>query len=236
MTVVVLVPASSGCGSEVLELVVADGDDLFIRQDAFEHFHKVPRADACDNFSFFKSALVVFHKDEKFTQRAEDCAAGDGDGGLGVGQGDTEGATEIRSESVVWVRNRSVNVEAWIVGCVACIETLEDAGKFGVGEDIQKQRGWSADLDLVEFWRLENEALGEKLGVVANFNECGFRSKREAWHGALSDDMARDWRGEGLRGTADGEWCNANDRFACHDLLAKLHEDFDDTTGEWSAD
>lgn len=168
MAVVVL---AGGFGSKVLELVVADGDDFFIGQDAFEDFHEVARADAGDDFAFFEFAVLVFHKDEKFAERAEDGAAGHGNGGLGFAEVDTKESSVIRAEAVIGIRDRGVEMETGVLGGVAGVEALENAAKFLAGEDIEEQSGQGPDLDFVEFGRLEDEALSEELGVVAHFDQ-----------------------------------------------------------------
>ena len=168
VTVVIL---TGGFGAEVLELVVADGDNLFIGQDTFEDFHEVARADAGDDVTFFEFAVLIFHKDEEFSERAEDGAAGNSNGGLGFAEGDTEESSVIWAQAVIGIGDGRVEVKTGFLGGVACIEALEDAVEFLALEDIERERGGCANLDFVEFGRLEDEALREEFGVIAHFDK-----------------------------------------------------------------
>ena len=190
MAVAVFVRAAGGLGSKVLELVVADRNDFFIRQDAFEDFDEISGADASDDLAFFKLALVIFDKDKKFSERSEDGAAGYSDDGLGFPERDAEVSAIIRAKAVRGIRDGGVEVETRILGGVAGVEALEDPGEFLAGKNIKREGGSRADLDCVEFGGLKNQALREELDVIANLDKRGFRRERKTGHGVLKDHMA----------------------------------------------
>ncbi len=186
-----VVPAG-GFGSEVLELVVANGDDFFIGKDPFDDLDEVSGADASDDLPFFKLALVIFDKDKKFSERSEDGAAGNSDDGQGFPERDAEISAIIRAKAVRGIRDGGVEVETRILSGVASVKALKDAGELLAGKNIERERGGRADLDFVEFGGLEDEALREELGVIADLDERGFRRECEAGHGVLKDHMAGD--------------------------------------------
>ena len=236
LVAVAVVVLAGGFRAEVLELVVADCDDFFVRQDAFEDFDEISRADAGDDLAFFKLALVIFDIDEKFTERAENGAARNGDDRLGLAQGNPKVPAEVRTKAVVGIGNRGVEMEPRILGGVAGVEPLKCPGEFLAGENIQREGGSRADPDFVEFGRLENQALSEELRVITDFDKCGFRRECEAGHGILTDHMPRNRRCEGLGGTAHGERSDAHDGIACLDLLAEFHKHLEHAAGEGCAD
>ena len=90
------------------------------------------------------------------------------------------------------IRDGGVEVETRILGGVAGVEALEDPREFLAGKNIKREGGSRADLDFVEFRGLEDEALREELGVIADLDERGFRRECEARHGVLKNHMAGD--------------------------------------------
>jgi hypothetical protein len=223
-------------GAEVLELVISDGDDFFTGEDAFDDFHEVAGAQACDDIAFLKMGVVVFDKNELASECSQNGSAGNGDDGLRFAQGDAEVSAEIRAQAVVGIRNRGVDMESGIVHGMACIQALEGSLEFLAGKNIESESGRRAHAEGVEFWGLEDETLREEFGVIADFDKAGFRREGEARHAALADDMAGDRRDEGLRRAADSQGRDADDGFSGLDVLAEFDEHLEHPAGEWRAD